>query len=560
MIRKRYKEFINEEVGFRNLRELAKKYRTAEIYFHQDLDGVCSALAMKHFIERYYGIKVVDTHIIQYGGLEYAVKHTRPDNLPIIVDYAHSKVGYILFDHHDKQAGADTAMGVYAKASRSNAEIISGEISYTDVFTATDIKLIQTVDSADFLRHDIQPEDIQRAIFGLDKDLSADRNRFLMGLVVNRLLLALKNKRLNVASMDGKRTHQNRNILECLVMDCSPSLYSMYLNLKHYITNARSLEWDRYTRSYHSPKRMPTPEDLTRNLANYVESRKRMVRGAIGQPALVKHPEIDYDDKYRIVKQVGIGKVFDPGSYDRYVVFKNFPDAEFVCTVFPMGLIQVSCNPFREKRLKSVNLGEITKEVLAKYQHQLSNINIGIWDLKRMNEEEIEKMKSKYGTGYEGMGFRMSDLESLYADCIVYLPARKTGDMKTRGKLNLKDDTTPEVGMLRQWMDKNAREWPQEVAQEINHLKIPVLEIIKQMSGGHPSITNIQGFNYMSTRPELLTRLFGTDKFTDVMDKMSEDFLGILREKIDLAAKGSTEDSPSAAGSGIELKGSINLD
>jgi hypothetical protein len=64
----------------------------------------------------------------------------------------------------------------------------------------------------------------------------------------------------------------------------------------------------------------------------------------------------------------------------------------------------------------------------------------------------------------------------------------------------------------------------------------------------------------MSTRPELLTRLFGTDKFTDVMDKMSEDFLGILREKIDLAAKGSTEDSPSAAGSGIELKGSINLD
>jgi hypothetical protein len=118
MIRKRYQEFINEEVGFRNLRELAKKYRTAEIYFHQDLDGVCSALAMKHFIERYYGIKVVDTHIIQYGGLEYAVKHTRPDNLPIIVDYAHSKVGYILFDHHDKQRTRIASRGSGSCAGR----------------------------------------------------------------------------------------------------------------------------------------------------------------------------------------------------------------------------------------------------------------------------------------------------------------------------------------------------------------------------------------------------------------------------------------------------------
>lgn len=554
MIKTSYDEFISEEVGFRHLKRIAEKYSTAEIYFHQDLDGVCSALAMKHFLERYYGIRLSDTHIIQYGGLEYAVKHTRKTNLPIIVDYAHSKVGYILFDHHDKQAGADTAMDVYAKPSRSNAEIISGEIAYTDVFTSTDIKLIQTVDSADFLRHGIRPEDIQTAVFGIRRDQGAERNRFLMGLVVNRLLLSLKNKRISVTSLDGEREHENKNLLECLVMDCGPSLYSLYLNLMHYINNAVSLEWDRSARSHNVPKSLPTPEELTANLMSYIETRKQYVPGPDTEE-MVKHPDIDFDDRYKILKQVGIGRVFDPGSYDRYVVFRNFPEAEFVCTVFPMGLIQVSCNPFREKRLKSVNLGDITKAVLAKYKHQLSNINIGISDIKRINEDEIDKMKSRYGQGYRGMGFRMSDLRSLYADCIVYLPGRKRGDTRTRGRLDLGAESE-EVALLEQWMDRNYSTWPREVVDEINQLKIPVLEIIQQMSGGHPSITNIQGFNYMSTRKDLLGILFKTDRYTEVMGMVADEFLAELRRRIDSAGAGQ---QPAADG-GIELKGSVSAD
>ena len=554
MIQKKYLQFINEEVGFRNLKKIAQKYSTAEIYFHQDLDGVCSALSMKYFLEKYYAIQVVDTHIIQYGALEYAVKHTKEENLPIIVDYAHSKVGYILFDHHDKQSGADTAGGIYAKPSRSNAEIISGEISYSDVFTSTDIKLIQTVDSADFLKFNLQPEDIQRALFSLNKDLSAERNRFLMGFVVNRLLLSMKNKRINVRSLDGKRTHTNRNLLECLVLDCTPSLYSIFINLKHYINNAVSMEWDRASRSYGRKSKLSTPEELTANLMKYIETRKRFTK-EYGRE--VKHPEIDYDETYKIVKQVGIGRVFDPGSYDRYVVFKNFPEAEFVCTVFPMGLIQVSCNPFKEKRLKAVNLGEITKEVLAKYKYQLSNIRIGISDIKKINEDEVGKMKNKYGSEYKAMGFRFSDLKSLYKDSIVYLPGRLKGDLKTRGTLNLDDMSIPEVKLLSQWMDKTYQEWPYEVAEEINHLKIPVLDIITQGSGGHPSITNIQGFNYMSTRRDLMKMLFQTDDFTKIMLMFANDFLDILRSRIDAAQSGQ---QVKAAQNDIELKGSVNTE
>ena len=47
-------EKTNEEVGLRKIAKFAKLHKTCEIYFHKDLDGVTSALAMKGFLETYY--------------------------------------------------------------------------------------------------------------------------------------------------------------------------------------------------------------------------------------------------------------------------------------------------------------------------------------------------------------------------------------------------------------------------------------------------------------------------------------------------------------------------
>jgi hypothetical protein len=55
---------IIRESGIRDINALAKRYPKAEIYFHQDLDGVTTALAMKKYLED-NGINVVDAHIIQ---------------------------------------------------------------------------------------------------------------------------------------------------------------------------------------------------------------------------------------------------------------------------------------------------------------------------------------------------------------------------------------------------------------------------------------------------------------------------------------------------------------
>ena len=89
-------EFINEsllsEGGIRDINKLAQRYPKAEIYFHQDLDGVVSALGMKNYLEK-YGIDVIDTHVIQYGDKEFSVKKpsASDDVMPVLVDFAHGK-------------------------------------------------------------------------------------------------------------------------------------------------------------------------------------------------------------------------------------------------------------------------------------------------------------------------------------------------------------------------------------------------------------------------------------------------------------------------------------
>jgi len=98
------------ETGLRQINALAKRYPKAKIYFHQDLDGVATAIAMKKYLEN-NGIEVVDAEIIQYGDREFAIKKldARGDIMPVLVDFAHGKPMFVIHtDQHDRQAGAES--------------------------------------------------------------------------------------------------------------------------------------------------------------------------------------------------------------------------------------------------------------------------------------------------------------------------------------------------------------------------------------------------------------------------------------------------------------------
>jgi hypothetical protein len=358
---------ILSETGLRNINALKERYQKAEIYFHQDLDGVTTAIAMKKYLED-NGIDVVGAHIIQYGDKEFSVKKNdaQGDVMPVLVDFAHGKPMFVIHtDHHDKQVGVEKGTSKQFRGARSNVETISQVVSPTDLFPSSDILLINTVDSADYAKHDITPQEVVNYIYRIDKDSSLQRNKMLLGLVINKLLLAFKNK---------------PGFLESLVMDSEPSLMSILNNIKTWMTRTNAAK----------------PEDLQKNAQDYADKMK-------------DYPTVSDN----IIFQYGGGSMFKPGSYDRYTPFRNNPEADFLIMAWPMGLVQASCNPFKKEReLKGVNLGEIAQEVIGKWKDQLKERKIPLSTMKWVSETS---------TGPESVGFTFKDFDALYGGKFMFM-------------------------------------------------------------------------------------------------------------------------------------------
>ena len=358
---------ILKESGIRDIKELSKRYPKAEIYFHQDLDGVTTAIAMKKYLEN-NGINVVDSHVIQYGDKEFSVKKNdaQGDTMPVLVDFAHGKPMFVIHtDHHDRQAGAEDTKSTSFRQSRSNVATISQVVSPKELFSSPDILLINTVDSADFARQNLSPEDVVNYLYRFDKEKSLQSNKMLLGLVINKLLLAFKNK---------------PGFLEMLVMDSEPSLLSILNNIK---------DWMKSTTS-------PSPEQLQKNADEYTRQMKSF-------PTVTDN----------IIFQYGGGSMFKPGSYDRYTPYKNNPEADFLIMAWPMGLVQASCNPFKKEReLKGVNLGEIAQEVLSKWEEQLKQKTVPLSTIKWVSETSVNP---------ESVGFTFKDFKALYGDKIMFM-------------------------------------------------------------------------------------------------------------------------------------------
>jgi hypothetical protein len=359
---------IISESGLRDISALRKRYPKAEIYFHQDLDGVTTAIAMKKYLED-NGIKVVGSHIIQYGDKEFAVKKNdaKGDVMPVLVDFAHGKPMFkIHTDHHDRQVGADKDTSKSFRQARSNVETISQIVSPKDLFPSSDVLLINTVDSADFARQNITPEDVVNYLFRFDKELPLQKNKMLLGFVINKLVLAFKNR---------------PGFLEGLVMDSEPSLMSILTNIK---------KWMKETNAVGT-------EELQHNAQDYMKSMEGV-------------PKVEDS----IISQYGGGSMFKPGSYDRYTPFKNNPDADFLIMSWPMGLVQASCNPFKKDReLKGVNLGEIAQEVLGRWESKLKEKMIPLSTVKWVSETSV---------GPESIGFTFEDFNAIYGGKFENLP------------------------------------------------------------------------------------------------------------------------------------------
>lgn len=354
------------EGGIRNINELSKRYKKAKIYFHMDLDGVTTALAMKKYLED-NGIKVVDSEVIQYGDKEFSVRKAdaHGEIMPVLVDFAHGKPMFIVHtDHHDRQAGAEETKSTQFRGARSNVETLSQIVPSSEIFTPEDVATISMVDSADYAARDITPEMVMNYVYNFDKNKTSKENRMMLGLVTNKLLLAFKNK---------------PDFLEKLVMTAKPSILSIFNIISKIVKE----------------KGYAGTSQLEKNKEDYVKSMKN-------------NPNVKIDGN--IIVQYGGGSMIKPGSYDRYTPFRNNPEADFLVIAWPLGLLQASCNPFKkERQLKGVNLGEIAQEVLGKWESKLKDRVIPLSTIKWISE-------SSKGFGEESVGFTFKDFSAIYGE------------------------------------------------------------------------------------------------------------------------------------------------
>ena len=459
---------ILSETGLRDISALRKRYPKAEIYFHQDLDGVTTAIAMKKYLEA-NGINVVGAHVIQYGDKEFAVKKNdaEGDTMPVLVDFAHGKPMFkIHTDHHDKQVGAEKETSKSFRQARSNVETISQIVSPKELFPSTDILLISTVDSADFVRQGLTPEDVVNYLYRIDKDKSLQKNKMLLGLVINKLILAFKNR---------------RGFMEDLVMKSEPSLLSILNNIKSWMkeTSAESVDV------------------LQKRSEDYYEQMK-------------KYPKRVYQDG--IIFQYGAGQM-KSGSYDRYTPFRVHPEADFLVLMWPMGLLQASCNPFKkERQLKGVNLGEIAQEVLSEYESRLKKRVIPLSTIKWLSEISV---------GPESVGFTFRDFQALFG-----------------GKFQMIDGGEEVIGNLKSIMDRPFSELSEDEKIMLDKVGINMWDFIQSQSGGHKCITNISGLNFLGrrTRPSQDPYRYDSDKpdvpYIKFMKEIGKKIVEKLKEKI----------------------------
>jgi len=453
------------ESGLRNIRELSKQYKDAWIYGHIDLDGVTSSLIMKYYLAQ-YGIRTTNWIPTQYGAQEYAVAKCPEGTLAVLVDFSHGKTQFkIHTDHHSSQIQYPGQSKQF-RHSKSNADTISSVISSSDIMSPEDIRVINMVDSAGYAEEGIDVKDIKNYVYNYKKDSSNKENQLKFGMVVNKLLLAYKNQ---------------PNYLKTIVLESKPSLLSMY-NVMMNMINSGIKAGDKSWKS---------PETLQKNAEWYRQSQKENI---IKNGSVEKIKDLHRGQNTVIgncIVQVGGGQMNKKGSYDRYTAIELHPESQYFIMIWDtIGMMQVSKNNWNlNDKSKEIDLGQVVlKDIFeTKYKPLLDKpkYNISLLSIKKLYESNINKENELEALGFDlnelkallQEDFDLSDKQQKWLDKIMsYKPSQLTPNEKDSDK---------------------QKEYKFKCVKFLNTIKLPLSEIVLKTSGGHPGITNLNGFGFL---------------------------------------------------------------
>lgn len=459
------------ESGLRNIKELSKKYNEAWIYGHIDLDGITSSLVMKYYLAQ-YGIKTTEWIPIQYGAPEYAITKVPENILGVLVDFSHGKVQFkIHTDHHSSQIQYPNQSKHFAH-SKSNADTISSVISPSIIMSPEDMRIINMVDSAGYADEGISVKDIKNYVYNFKKDSTNKENQLKFGMVVNKLLLAYKNK---------------QGYLRSVVLNSKPSLMSMY-NVMMREINSHIAAGD---------KGWSDPATLQKNSEWYRERQKEniLANGSVNSINELKRGKNAVIGD--CVVQVGGGQMNKIGSYDRYTAFDLHPECKYFIMIWDtIGMMQVSTNNWNKSLDKeSIDLGELVlKQIFeGKYKPLLDKPKyaISLLAIKKSYEENITKENELSAIGFDMNAFKelmQTDFDltpkqqKWLETCMSYKPSQLTPFESDNPK---------------------TKEYKYKCAKFLNTFKIPLSEIILKTSGGHKTITNLNGFAFLNEQQRI---------------------------------------------------------
>jgi hypothetical protein len=453
------------ESGIQNIRSIAKEYNEAWIYGHIDFDGVISSMAMKFYLQQ-YGIKVSNWIPIQYGGMEYAVQKPHDGVLPVLVDFAHGKVFFkIHTDHHDSQIQYDNSSRHFSH-SKSNASTISSVISPTDIFSKEDMRVVDMVDSAGYASEGVDIEELKNYIYNYTKDRTIIQNHLRFGMIVNKLLLAFKNK---------------KDFLKTIILNSNPSLVSIFNNI---IKIIKENNWSDL-------------KTLQKNSEWYADKQKEKI---------IPNGEVDTIESLskgessligNTIVQIGGGMMNKSGAYDRYTAFKNHPTAKYFVMIWDsIGMMQVSMNNWnKENRESDIHLGNIViGDIFTNKYAPLLNeekYDISLLAIKKTLEENINEENEK-----DAVGFTYDEFFALF---------NKTYDLTEKQKKYMVDIMNKKPSQLTPSENDSDKtiESKMKMVNFLNKITIPLPEIILTTSGGHKGITNLNGFSFLNTQERI---------------------------------------------------------
>ncbi len=448
-----------------SIEDALKGYSKAKIYFHKDLDGLCSAICFKEFIFNRYGIVTTSAETIQYGSEEYSVKPPKDDEIPILVDFSHGKpMIKIWTDHHDGQVGVDDGQSTHFASTPSNTQYISETISPTSIFSDEDIKIISMIDVAGFATYGLKPDDIINSVFTWDFSLSNEANNIIRGLAANKLLLSYKNK---------------EDFMSKIVLLARPSLASIYSNILKIVAEERYI----------------APVEVSRNSENYYQQR-------VSKKSNVSISNLKNGGSCMIgstVIQNGGGFMGRGNQYDRYTIFKVWPNCHYLLTMWPMGLVQLSKNPFIPLE-NMTHLGDLAAKVLRDFESDLKEEVITLDRLKYEFERDVIKKGIT-----DAVGFCWHDYEALYKD-------------KMRGVSSSNKWWT---NMIMDISDKPYKWLSNKQKAILKRVTVSAWDVIKASSGGHKDITNLSGLVFLQD-----TKGFMLQFSMALVDKMKDKRLG----------------------------------